>query len=273
MDKDKLVKRATRKRASKLRAKALKSLPKIKGEDLAAISNRVSLEQYAKTLAHFESAPTSSLGELACHLVQEVLADTETLVSEQVPRFVSSEKQKEIDCGSGCAWCCHEPLQMSILDAISVASHLLNTGSSGERLEQYCRDLAPFDNQRHKLKESFEPCPFLDKDKRCQVYEARPVICRAFHSTDVSACQKIVESRAEDRSTPMYTRLFGFVGLRLSGARKAVKDLGLDDRPVILALAVQLLLEDFEGTLEQWLEGEPVFETAVVSVDPDRQVR
>ena len=48
----------------------------------------------------------------------------------------------------------------------------------------------------------------------------------------------------------MFTGLFGFRGLRLSGARKALKDMGLDDRPVVLARAVALLLENFEETLE-----------------------
>ena len=117
-------------------------------------------------------------------------------------------------------------------------------------LKRYNESIAPLGNSRESLKQSFDPCPFLNPRNQCSVYEARPVICRAFHSTDVATCESIIKNSSSQRDVPMFTGLFGFRGLRLSGARKALKDMGLDDRPVVLARAVALLLENFEETLE-----------------------
>lgn len=258
------LRRVLRKRASKLSKKAAQSLSKIKGDDLKAVSNRASLEQYVETLAPFAEPQQMSPAELARSLAADVVGSTEQLESEQIPRFIQADDLADIDCGSGCAWCCHEPLQVSILDAISVACYLLDNPNSDIELEKYLESLEPYGNERAKLKESFQPCPFLDDSHRCRVYQARPVICRAFHSRDVGRCRSIIEDQNEEREVPMYTGLFGFRGLRLSGARKALKDLGLDDRPVVLARAVKLLLADFEGVTQEWLEGEEAFEPAIV---------
>jgi hypothetical protein len=62
----------------------------------------------------------------------------------------------------------------------------------------------------------------------------------------------------------MYANLFGFMGMRLSGARQALMDMGIDDRPVVLATAVYILLQDFDGVVERWLDGEAVFDRAAV---------
>ena len=262
-----VMNRALRKRAKRLRSKSEKSLSKMKGQDLQTVSNRMSAEQYAQTLELFENPPTENAVELAVHLAGHLMSETEKVEKEQVPRFVPDHKMKEVDCCAGCAWCCHEPLQVSILDAVSVAQQIRRTDSVDQvlsTLNSYNESIAPLGNKRESLKQSFDPCPFLSPQNQCTVYEARPVICRAFHSTEVNTCESIIKTSASQRDVPMFTGLFGFRGLRLSGARKALKDLGLDDRPVVLARAVQLLLENFEETLEAWMEGEPVFDKAAV---------
>ena len=258
------MKRAVRKRAKKLRDKAAQSLAKLKGQDLQTVSNRASSEQYVATLSHFAEPQGEEAEELIRALAQEVIQGTVVLETELVPQFIQPEQMAEIDCRAGCAWCCHEPLQVSILDAISVASYLKANPSSDLELESYLAHLEQYDNKRAELKQSFDPCPFLDDYHKCRVYEARPVICRAFHSKDVGRCESIIDNRPGDREVPMFSGLFGFRGLKLSGARKALRDLGLDDRPVILAQAVKLLLDDFDAVAEGWLEGEDVFESAVV---------
>jgi Fe-S-cluster containining protein len=259
------MKRAIRKRAGKLRSKALESLAKLQGGDLQTVSNRISLEQYCHTLARFEDPTHDSLGQLAQEIAANLMHETANQSDQLEANYVSEPKQREIDCGAGCAWCCHEPLQVSVVDAISVASFLLQDSTHDRsHLESYVNNIDVYQNRRAGLKESFAPCPFLSDDKRCQVYEARPVICRAFHSTDVFTCRTVVEQRAEDRSVPMFTALFGFRGLRLSGTRKALREMGLDDRPVVLATAVKLLMDDFDSVVEQWFRGEPVFDLAAV---------
>ena len=259
--------RALRKRATKLRGKSLKTSSKLRGQDLQSVSKRLSEEQYAKTLESFENPSHKSAADLARVLAKSLMEGSAQLQHTEAPKFITQQRLQEIDCGAGCAWCCHQPMQVSALSAISVAAFLLEQERAEATLpilEDYVATLTPYGNDRTRLKECFTPCPFLDREKKCSVYEARPVLCRAFHSTEVKACQAVVEEKRSNRDVPMFANYFGFLGMRLSGACKALKDLGLDERPVVLATAVKMLLEDFEGMMEQWLEGEPVFEEAAI---------
>lgn len=261
------MKRAVRKRAEKLRSKALKSLAKLKGEDLQSFSTRLSQSQYCEVLEHFENPTHDTLSELARELARSVMIATDQTASVEVPRFISEENLNKIECRAGCSWCCRQPLQVSVFAAIAVAAYLLDNGMDQTylpKLEAYVDLLEPFNNEHEKLRECFEPCPFLGDDDRCQVYQARPVVCRAFHSTDKACCERIVQDRTDVREVPMFSRLFGFIGMRLGGARQALKDMGIDDRPVVLGTAVKLLLDDFDGVVEDWLSGGDAFDQAAI---------
>lgn len=261
------MKRAVRKRAGKLRAKALKSLGKSKGSDLQSVSNRESQVQYSEVLALFESPTHEDAGELVSEMARGLMRGTRQTAEEIAPKFISETDRGKIECSAGCSWCCRQPLQVSILGAISVAAYILENGLEKQYsplLEAYVQIIAPYEYDHLRLKECFERCPFLGADNRCGVYEARPVVCRAFHSTDKKCCEKVIVEQSKDRNIPMFSRYFGFIGMRLSGARQALKDMGLDDRPVVLGAAVKLLLDDFAGVTEKWIEGENVFEEVAV---------
>jgi Fe-S-cluster containining protein len=261
------MKRAVRKRAGKLREKALKSVAKSKGSDLQSVSNRLSQMQYADVLARFENPTHDSLEQLARDLASSVMLATEQTAEQEATKFITDQHLSKIECAAGCSWCCRQPLQVSILGAVSVAAYILDN-DLGEtylpRLADYIRTLEPFEYDHKKLKDCFRPCPFLGEDHRCQVYQARPVVCRAFHSTDKACCERIIRDQTEERDVPMFPRLFGFIGVRLSGARQALSALGLDDRPVVLGAAVKLLLDDFQGTVADWISGGHVFDDVVI---------
>ena len=122
--------RTLRKRAKRLRKKAADSLAKMNSGDLQTVSNRMSSEQYCSTLELFETPQFKTPSELARHLASSLMSATEKMEEEQVPNFVPACKFQEIDCCAGCACCCHEPLQVSILDAISVAGPEMRLSSS-----------------------------------------------------------------------------------------------------------------------------------------------
>lgn len=258
--------RATRKRAVRLRDNALKEHDRLGGDDLQSVSNRLDLKQYVAALEQLMAGGEAA--ECAARLARDVMVQTEYISRDWAPRFIAQADANKIACRRGCAWCCYEPLQVSVLDAVAVAQFLRSRGRADEtlpRLRQHCdENLSPLGNRRQALKSSFEPCPFLAEDQLCSVYEARPVICRAFHSTDVVACERNVREQSANRGVPLYSPLFGFVGLAQEGARRAVREMGLDDRPMVLAIAVALLLEDFDGVVTAWLAGENVFDPAAV---------
>ena len=259
--------RAVRKRAKKALAKLEKRLSKNRGDNLDSLMTKLPDEQGAKVLALFDPPSDTEPSQMIAILVKDLMESTETDATQIVPNFLHRTQNEKIDCSSGCAWCCHEPLQVSILGAVSVANYILEQDLVEDftlKLDPYVLSLQKTQNKRSLLKQDFQPCPFLSEDKKCGVYEARPVICRAFHSKSVETCQELVRTENPEREVPCFPRLFGFTGLRLSGARRALRDLGLDDRPVVLAAAVQLLLEDFAGVTEAWLNGDDVFDNVVI---------
>lgn len=240
--------RSTRKRLERLLEQANRELEKEPGPGLAAVANRVDLRQYALTLTLLQAGEPGP--EMAVALVNE-LRTASAAAYEACESMMTSRRT---DCRSQCSWCCREPLQVSPLDAILVAHSLLDRRDYwGPRLAGYALP----DRTGAVLKRNFSPCPFLGENQLCQVYEARPVICRAFHSTDVSVCRQRVEHPDGSRSVPMHLEWFGFTGLPMEGAHRALDEAGIDRRPVVLGLAVRLLLEDFQGLTRRWLEGEP----------------
>lgn len=256
--------RAFRKRVGRLAKQAESDLKKHRGDDMALVARRLDGQQYLTTLQSLGQVNPDNVGAVISELSAELMRQTEKAQAESA-RFMGSSDLGRVACCAGCSWCCHEPLQVNILDAVMVAAHLRASGSMPERLESYAQLLQPTGRRRERLKEVFEPCPFLNVDQgMCSLYAARPVICRAYHSTDVSVCQTVVEKRMSERKVPLLDRLFGFAGLPLEGARRACEDVGLEQRPVVLALAVRELLADFEGVLSAWLRGEPVFLDSLV---------
>ncbi len=80
-------------------------------------------------------------------------------------------------CGDGCAFCC----------ILSGGEGGVITGFEAGQLHAALSPLAgqPDGRAWHK-----SACPALDPDTRsCRAYEARPMICRSFVSTDAKACE------------------------------------------------------------------------------------
>lgn len=81
-------------------------------------------------------------------------------------------------CAQGCAFCC-----------------ILSGGEggviSGYEAEQLHNALGSFAGKPDGRDWHPEACPALDPETRsCRVYDARPMICRSFLSTDASACER-----------------------------------------------------------------------------------
>lgn len=97
---------------------------------------------------------------------------------------LSATDPKGLACTQGCAFCCilSGDDGGTITEAEAVALHTALAPLAG----------APDGRAWHP-----KACPSLDPETRsCRAYDARPVICRAYVSTDVSACEKVAEGEA-----------------------------------------------------------------------------
>lgn len=89
-----------------------------------------------------------------------------------------------ISCTSGCASCCYHPISISILEAIPIYRTLVRHGKWTTSLRKNLEEAG-----EKQLGASYDvwllsliPCPLLTEDKRCSVYDERPLICRTYVS-------------------------------------------------------------------------------------------
>jgi Fe-S-cluster containining protein len=88
-----------------------------------------------------------------------------------------------LDCARGCAFCC-----------------ILSGEDGGTITEAEARilhaALAPMAGQPDGRSWHPDACAALDPETReCRVYDARPMICRSYVSTDVLACEAVAEGK------------------------------------------------------------------------------
>ncbi len=104
-----------------------------------------------------------------------------------------------IPCAGGCTACCHGPFDISVADALMVRE-AVRRQSPERRAELEARALLALEAQRAEApgweapydvtdlgEDAFdelgdalsaEPCPMLDADGRCGIYDDRPLVCR-----------------------------------------------------------------------------------------------
>lgn len=107
-------------------------------------------------------------------------------------------------CMRGCNACCSDYFYVSLLEYFAIKNHLItfapetfaqakltaqkhNTLLSGQYPEEHVRlettsvDIKNIFNDKSVIRKRFLPCPFLDSlSGDCQVYPARPLICRIY---------------------------------------------------------------------------------------------
>jgi Fe-S-cluster containining protein len=123
--------------------------------------------------------------------VERTLADLQAARIEISTRFesavrdVASASKQPLMCVAGCAHCCHYPVNLSVMEGVTLYRHLVRRGAWGPSLKKILMDHA---SQTFGL--AYEvwlltalPCPLLNAEMRCSYYSARPLVCRLTLST------------------------------------------------------------------------------------------
>ncbi len=111
--------------------------------------------------------------------------DISHLIQKEFARNIAKYGDK-IKCKKGCYQCCHQIFRVTMADSY-IIKKFLNTqspqfkSSLKERASEYIennssKEIAKAD---YYISPKF-PCPALNEDGACMIYEARPVICRRF---------------------------------------------------------------------------------------------
>jgi Fe-S-cluster containining protein len=163
-------------------------------------------------------------------------------------------------CGKGCSWCCSHKVGVTVPELIAIVDQLR---ASPERLEVVRTKAAALAQNPAIFSDSEKPrariaCALLDEDGSCGVYEARPLPCRSWLSTDVESCKQHLDEKAEPKLILAAARSGRFIQL---GLVKVMDDIQRFPYLVELTAGLDIAL-NVPGAIESWLAGEPVFERA-----------
>lgn len=178
-----------------------------------------------------------------------------------------------IACKEGCSACCYMRVHVTPLEVIYLAQHITRE-LSREGIQALKVRVEKADSLTHGMSDEEYgylgvACPLLENN-RCITYEARPLECRAYVSSDVDACKRALRDYMTWNVPIDYSRYAIFKSVQ-AGTITGMADTerGYDLLELNAALKIAL---DNSGVCEQWLSGEPVFETASISpLDPEVQ--
>ncbi|HKJ97356.1 MAG TPA: YkgJ family cysteine cluster protein [Desulfotignum sp.] len=172
-------------------------------------------------------------------------------------------------CKTGCAWCCHLRVGVSIFEAL-VIFHEIRTQATAEGLAFLKHRILKTSDRGDILDENFWrtsrcPCPFLDLDNtcRCLIYGLRPFSCRAFHSLDDAVCRRGYDLGIQIQ-VPCFPVYRASVDLYSSVLIQAAAQTGLASFQVGFISALEILFTD-DTASERWLKGENVFLSAKIA--------
>jgi Fe-S-cluster containining protein len=134
-----------------------------------------------------------------------------TLVEAEFDRNVRLYGDR-MQCGSGCSSCCSQMFRITIMDAIMISRKMKQLPAAERddlqaRAQHYIEERARLIHQRADEDNQNErevpttglrlPCPALNEQGACRIYDARPVVCRKWgiplfdpqHPTELQACE------------------------------------------------------------------------------------
>ncbi|MEM9716070.1 MAG: YkgJ family cysteine cluster protein [Pseudomonadota bacterium] len=173
---------ATRTRSSDTTA----VLPRLRAAKAPGTPPKLADRARKALLAYAKSAADNGLplDEIITRLTDGRAAMTVYQVETDEARQHGADPQTGAACKSGCAFCC-------ILGGTDGG-----TITATEAARLYTA-LLPLSGQPDGRSWHPKACAALDPETRtCRAYDARPSICRSFHSTDVSACEANADGAA-----------------------------------------------------------------------------
>jgi Fe-S-cluster containining protein len=105
------------------------------------------------------------------------------------------DADSRIECSCGCSYCCHMQVKVTPPESFLIFAHILETFSTEEierlklRIENNRGLTEGCSLHERVLLKKETPCIFLT-NHACDIYESRPLICRAWHSLNQNGCRQ-----------------------------------------------------------------------------------
>ncbi len=151
-------------------------------------------------------------------------------LTESLTGFATQHGQP-IDCKMGCEWCCHQPVfaldyELKFLKDYIFAyfdnDTILEIKEKSKQKQQLFSEL-----KKDELLNAKYPCPLLNEGA-CIAYEARPVACRIYLSSNVGSCLHFYNKPTDKNSYPALLDMPMRLGRMMNeGFKAALKTNGL----------------------------------------------
>lgn len=142
---------------------------------------------------------------------QKKLLESIHQMHESIDSFIQSfdefvsQNGKKIHCRKGCSWCCHQPV-FALSYELDYLDHFVSKNFTPQKQDEIRKRAKEKRTKLHSLKEkdllnSKFPCPLLENGA-CTAYEARPMACRIYLSTNVKTCLDFFYKPEDKKSIP-----------------------------------------------------------------------
>ncbi len=142
------------------------------------------------------------------------------------------QQNQTIDCKLGCEWCCHQPV-FALDYEMDYLQDFISKYFDSETIEQIQQKAKQKQDKLSRLNgddllNAKSPCPLLNSGG-CMAYEARPMACRIYLSSDVKSCVHFFNEPADKNSFPALLDTPMRLGRMMNeGFKAALKANGID---------------------------------------------
>jgi len=175
-----------------------------KVEKIAQKMNAIS-KQYEQTFVDFGKQMFIDIADIddASNIVFTCVDHIEKAIKVYEKFFPSPTV---IACKEGCHYCCYFPIDCPPQVAIDIARSIKKNLTIEEQ-QTLCKKMG-IDIMAREKPFFRAPCPFLDENKSCSIYEKRPLSCRWFTSPDAEYCRQSVKDGSNIPQHPTGHRIY-----------------------------------------------------------------
>lgn len=135
--------------------------------------------------------------------VSQMYESIDSLISS-FDNFIT-QNDKKIHCSKGCFWCCHQPV-FALSYELDYLNYFITKNFDKQKQGEIRKRAVDKKTKLQSLNEkdllnSKFPCPLLENGA-CSAYEARPMACRIYLSTNLKTCLNFFHKPGDKKSIP-----------------------------------------------------------------------
>jgi Fe-S-cluster containining protein len=174
----------------------------------------------------------------------------------------------KVACRSGCAACCHVPVDVQAHEVFFAADHIqvhfspVALTAVIARLARHRDRTADYEGDERLA--SRKPCPLL-RAGACSIYAGRPEACRSHHSSDAALCAANQADASVNVTKAYLPALRARMFAVMMGLDEAMEACGYDERCYDFGSALHEALTN-SRCLMRWLRRQPAFPDRCLAV-------